>query len=176
MDVVEGFLGLIILFDVVLFTAGFVVLFLLFVFLKTMNNRWIRFGVLSLPAILGFIYAYRADASMLLVFGMLPAGVPTAVLLTPFVFSKSDQTIPQFKQVFLCDVIVSCVAAFIPFFIVFSGISMVPFIYRHTLSSNSIVYVCALALYILLAACIYRIFHSLENLKILSSLQKLRKH
>jgi hypothetical protein len=173
MDVVEGFLGLIIIFHVFLFTAGVVVLFLLFVFLKTVNNLWIRFGVISLPAILGFIYAYRADASMLLVFGMMPAGVPMAVLLTPFVLSKSDQNILHFRQVFLCDVIVSCVAAFIPFFIVFSGISMVPFIYRHTQFSNFIVYICALALYILLAACIYRIFHSLENFKILSPPKKL---
>jgi len=155
MDVDVGFLGIVILIEMAFWIIGFVLLSVLVFLLKLIDNRRIRFGVLLLPAISGYTYLMRGDTPMLLA-GMLIAGVPMSVLLPPFVFQKSQKDIPQFRQFFYCDVIISFVAALMPFFFVFSGISMVPIIFWHTPLSNFIVYVCAVALYSLLAAFLYQ--------------------
>ena len=103
----------------------------------------------------GFLLFMQVDAPMLLL-GALIFVVPMAVLIPPFVFSDWFGGEVRFTRILICDILVSFVGVFLPFLLVWSGLSMVPAIYWHTPLSSGLVYACVIALDIGLAAGIYR--------------------
>ncbi|WP_342678594.1 hypothetical protein [Methanofollis sp. UBA420] len=155
MDVVEGFLFLVILFEVVACLIGLVLLGCFYTILAKTGDRLHHLGILILLAVLGFALLMQTDAPTLLI-GALAFGVPVAVLVPPFVVSGRSGETPGFRRVLVCDILVSVVGIFFPFLLVSSGLSMVPAIYWHTPLSNGVVYACVMAVNVGLATLLYR--------------------
>ncbi len=151
----EGFLGLVILFEIVACIVGVALLSLVYAVLSRTDNRMIRVGLPALAIAAGFLLLMPLDAPMLLV-GALIFVVPMAVLIPPFVFSDWFGEEVRFTRVLTCDIVVSVAGATLPFLLVLSGLSMVPAVYWHTSLSNGAVYACVIALDIALAVLIYR--------------------
>lgn len=87
MDVVDGFLFLVILLQIIAFLIGVVLLSVVYAVISRTKNRMVH---LLLPALVmgaGFLFLMPNDAPMLLV-GALIFVVPMAVLIPPFVFSN----------------------------------------------------------------------------------------
>lgn len=157
MSNVEGFLGMVILFEIVAGIMGVVLLSLVYAVLRRTKNRTVRVGLPALVMAAGFLLLMRLDAPMLLV-GALIFVVPVAVLIPPFVFSDwfGGDVKLKFTRILICYLLVALVGVFLPFLLVSSGLSMVPAIFWHTPLSNALVYVCVIALDVGLAAGIYR--------------------
>ncbi|MDE4908149.1 hypothetical protein L0665_05945 [Methanogenium marinum] len=155
MSNVEGFLFMVILFEIVAGIMGVVLLSIVYAVLSRTENRIIRLGLPALVMAAGFVLFMPIDVPMLLV-GALIFVVPMAVLIFPFVFSHWFGEDVRFTRILICDILVSVVGVFLPHLLVWSGLSMVPAIYWHTPLSNGIVYACVIALDIGLAAIIYR--------------------
>ncbi|WFN33848.1 hypothetical protein L1S32_08330 [Methanogenium sp. S4BF] len=155
MDVVDGFLFLVILLEIIACLMGVVLLSFVYAVLSRTKNRMIRFGLPALVMAAGFVLFMPGDAPMLLV-GALISVVPMAVLIPPFVFSGWFGEGVRFTRILICGILVSVIGAFLPFFLVWSGLSMVPAIYWHTPLSNGLVYLCVIALDVGLAAMVYR--------------------
>ncbi|WP_298665520.1 hypothetical protein [uncultured Methanofollis sp.] len=155
MDIVEGFLFLVILFELVACLIGLVLLGCVHTLLTRTGDRLHRLGILVLVTVVGFTLLMQTDAPTLLI-GALAFGVPVAVLVPPFVVSNRSGETPGFRRVLACNIQVSVVGFFFPFLLVSSGLSMVPAIYWHTPLSNGVIYACVMALNIGLATLLYR--------------------
>lgn len=155
MDIVEGFLFLVILFEVVACLIGLVLLGCVHALLTRTGDRLHRLGILVLVAVLGFALLMQTDAPTLLI-GALAFGVPVTVLAPPFVFSGRSSETPGFRRVLACGILVSAAGIVLPFLFVSSGLSMVPAIYWHTPLSNGVIYAGVMALDIGLAMLMYR--------------------
>ena len=150
MSNVEGFLGMVILFEIIAGIMGVVLLAVVYAVLSRTKNRIIHIGLPALVMAAGFVLFMPVEVPMLLV------GVPMAVLIPPFVFSDWFGGDVRFTRILICDILVSAVGVFLPHLLVWSGLSMVQAIYWHTPLSNGLVYACVIALDIGLAAGIYR--------------------
>ncbi len=155
MSNVEGFLFMVVLFEIVACLMGVVLLSFGFAIISRTKNRMIRLVLPALVMAAGFVLFMPIDAPMLLV-GALIFVVPMAVLIPPFVFSHWFGEDVRFSRILICDILVSVVGICLPYLLVWSGLSMVPEMYWHTPLSNGAVYACAIALDIGLAAIIYR--------------------
>lgn len=155
MSNVEGFLGMVILFEIVACIMGVVLLSVVYAVLSRTKNRMICIGLPALVMAAGFALLMSIDTPMLLV-GALIFAVPVAVIIPPFVFSDWFGEDVRFTRILICDILVSAVGIFLPFFLVWSGLSMVPVLFWHTPLSNGLVYACVVALDVGLAACVYR--------------------
>lgn len=155
MDVVEGFLFLLIIFEFIAIFIGGLLLLFVYAILSCIKNRNLRLAVIVLVVALFFIWFTGIDASMLLLLS-LGFAVPMAVLIPPFVFPRQEEEKTGLDQILICFVIVSAVGIFLPFITVFTGLSMIPFIYWHTPLSNGVVLFAAMILYTSLAFVIYR--------------------
>lgn len=147
---------MLILFEVVAFFIGAVLLGVMYFIFMKMENRILRLILILLVMVFGFIRFMTADAPMLLLFAMAFA-VPAAVLVPPFILNKKEQGKIAFGRIFICYIAVSVFEGLLPFILVASGLSMVPFIYWHTPVSNAAVLAVATALDICLAAAIFRL-------------------
>lgn len=150
----EGFLGMVILFEIVACLMGVVLLSIVYAVLSRTKTPMIRLGLPALVMAAGFLLVMQIDVPMLLV-GALIFVAPMAVLIPPFVFSDWFGGDVWFTRILICDILVAVVGVFLPHLLVSSGLSMVPAIFWHTPFSNALVYACVVALDVGLAAGIY---------------------
>lgn len=151
----EGFLFIVILLEGVAIFIGAALLFILFIILRKIEYRILRFLIIFLVVLLGFIRIIEAGAPMILTFA-LAFGVPMAVLIPPFVLSEEKWRTISESVILTCYIAVSIIGALFPYILVASRLSMNPFIYWHTSLSNGIVLLAAMVIYISLALLVYR--------------------
>ncbi len=139
MDIVAGFLFLILLVDVFAALVGFGVLFIVYSITGWVHNRSIHGAILGIGMVLGWACTMHLDAPMMLNLSLF-LGVPMAVL-APLVL-QPVQEMPRISLVRILPgyLLVWGVSAVFPFALVMSGISMIPFFYWHTPLSNAILY------------------------------------
>ena len=157
MDVVDGFLFLVITLQIFAGIVGIVLLALVYAVISRTKNRTIRLVLPTLVMVAGFLFLMPNDAPMLLV-GALVFVVPMAVLIPPFVFSHWFGDDVRFTRILICDLLVSAIGVCLPHLFVWSGLSMVPAIFWYTPLSNGIIYACVIALNVGLAAGVYQMF------------------
>jgi hypothetical protein len=105
--------------------------------------------------VLGWIYAMRGDAAMMLVMALF-FGVPIAVLAPLAIRPFREENIASLSHIATCYLIVCAVSALYPYALVISGISMMPFIFWHNPISNGLVFGVAMLADIGIAAILFR--------------------
>jgi hypothetical protein len=154
MDVAEGFLFVVLLVDTGMILAGTAVLAAVSALLRRIGRWQVRLGVMVLGMALNFLYSARLDISWVFTTALLLA-VPMAVLVP--VFGRSNAVCAGVQRMLVVYLCVAVVTAALPFVFVASGVSMVPFLYWHTVFSNAVLYGAFLIGAISLAAGLYRI-------------------
>lgn len=157
MDVVDGFLFLVILLQIIAFLIGVVLLSVVYAVISRTKNRMVHLLLPPLVMGAGFLFLMPNDAPMLLV-GALIFVVPMAVLIPPFVFSNRFGEKIRFTRILICDLMVSVVGVFLPYLLVSSRLSMIPAIFWHTPLSNGLIYGGLIALNVGLATGFYQFF------------------
>jgi hypothetical protein len=171
MSFTDGLLGIVVLLEI--FLIGVVILWFVYLVLGKIENRTLRLIILVLAMAISFFRIAGADASMLLA-GTLVYGLPIAILVPPFVFPDRTREPITFRRIVICDFLVSAVGAFLPFFLVMSGLSMVPFIFWHTPYSNGVIYICAMLFDMGFAALIYHVMKEQDEIRGVKQGEKLR--
>ncbi len=154
MDVVEGFIYIIIFISLVVFLAGGGVAVAAAAVLRHLDDRLLRAAFLAAGMALNFLLFAETDVSWLLI-GALLIGTPMAVLVPPFlIFDRPGKSL-RLSHVLVCYVLVAAPGILLPFALIASGLSMIPFIYWHTPLSNALLYLCLLLADIGVASVVY---------------------
>jgi len=132
---VEGFIGIIIIITLVMALVGCGVLVLAHAILSHLENRWLRAGVIVCGMAANWYLFCRADLSWLII-GSLLIAVPMAVLAPPLVSEREACLRRLLARFAFMTVLISL----LPFALIVTEISMIPFIYWHTPLSNAVVY------------------------------------
>jgi hypothetical protein len=146
----EGFLGIIILLDITFFLAGICLLTGMYLVLARISCRPAQIALPFIVMTGGYLAFMNADAPMLLA-TTLAAGIPAAVMLMAMFVYQKRQGLPSYKHILISNTLVSLAGAFLPFLLVWSGLSMKPAIFWHTPFTNGILYGFAMALFLVVA-------------------------
>jgi hypothetical protein len=123
-----------------------------FVSTKT-TNRFLRAAVPVFVVLLGILWTGNYPGDIVATSFLFAA--PMAVLIPPFLFPPSTGPETGFRRIVACYLVVSVFAALVGFYFVMYGQSVVPWIYRHMPFSDTLVYLCVVAVCILLASGVY---------------------
>ena len=166
MDVADGFLYLIIIFEIIGGLVGFGILSIVHAILRWTRNRSINLAILGVGMVLIGVNLTRAEAPGVLVMSLF-FSLPLAVLVPLAIPPIRDEAIVSLSRIIPCYVVVWAVGAALPFVLVGSGLSNIPFIFWHTPLSNTLVYALVMLTYIVLAAAVYRLMkmhsHSVDH-------------
>lgn len=161
MDVVEGFIYIIISIGLLVFLAGGGVAVAAYAVLRHLEERLMRAGLLAAGMALNFILFAQTDPSWLLI-GALLIGTPMAVLVPPFlIFDRIGKDLRIF-HVLICYVLVAVPGILLPFGLIASGLSMIPFISWHTTLSSGLIYLGLMLADIAVATAIYLLINGIS--------------
>lgn len=154
MDVVEGFIYIIILIGLLVFLAGGGVAVAAYAVLRHLNDPLLRAGLLAAGMALNFILFAETDPSWLLI-GALLIGTPMAVLVPPsLLFDRIGKDLRIF-HVLICYVLVAVPGILLPFALIASGLSMIPFVSWQTPLGSGLIYLGLMLADIAVATAIY---------------------
>lgn len=156
MSFADGMPFLVILLGPVAFVIGAVLLGIVYGILSRVKARAIRAVVLALVPALGFLLSMGMDTLMVLI-GAIASVVPATVLVPPFLVMGPAGRMPAIRRIIACDILVSVFAAFQPFLLVWSGLSMAPGISGHTPVTNGAVYAGAIVADTCIAVIVYKL-------------------
>ena len=156
MDVVAGFLGLILLLDVFAGLIGFGILSLVYSIFRWIKNPSIKLAIVSVGMVLGWLFTLHLDASTMLILSLF-LGVPMAVLVPLVLQPVQEKPRISLLRVLPCYLLVWVVSAGFPFVYIGSEIGMIPFFYWHTPLSNAILYGVLMLLDIGIAGIAFRV-------------------
>ena len=118
------------------------------------TNRFLRTAAPVAVMLLGILWLKDTDAGNIVAASVLFVA-PMASLIPPFLFPWFTGPATGIRRIAACDLVVSLFAAGFAIFFVQPGLSMVPWIYRHTPLTNALVYLCLIATYVVLALVVY---------------------
>lgn len=148
---VEGFIFIIIFVSLIMALVGCGVLMVVHTILSRMENRWIRTAVIIGGMAANWYLFCRADLSWLII-GSLLISVPMAVLAPPFVLDR-EVNLPR---VLTCFALMAVLVFLLPFALIVTEVSMIPFIYWHTPLSNAVVFLFLMAVVVGISSSFYR--------------------
>jgi hypothetical protein len=90
--------------------------------------------------------------------------VPMAVLAPLYIMPKSFKKDLKPSHIVFCYLFLAYLNIVLPFILVSTGISMIPFIFWSTPLSNAVVYFCLISGWILIAIVFYKFIGLIENL------------
>jgi hypothetical protein len=156
MDIVEGFLFLLIAIEVLGGLVGFGVLSIVHVVIRWTRRRSVNLLILGIGMLLSGVYIGRLDAPIMITLSLF-VSVPLAALVPLTLSPVRDVNITPLVRIVPCYLVVWAVGAILPFALVASGLFMIPFIYWHTPFSNAVIYVVLMLVYIGIATLVYRL-------------------
>ncbi len=147
MDVVEGFIYIIIFIGLVAFLAGGGVAVAASAVLRHLDDRLLRAAILAAGMVLGYLLFMQTDAFWLLI-GALIIGTPMAVLIPPFlIFDRAGERL-RLSHVLVCYVLVAVPGVLLPFALFASDLSVLPL-------GGVLLYLCLLLADIAAASAVY---------------------
>jgi hypothetical protein len=117
------------------------------------TNRFLRAAVPVFVMVLGILWTGNYPGDIVAPSFIFAASM--AVLIPPLLFPSFTESETGFRRIVGCYLVVSVFAALVGFYFVMYGQSVVPWIYRHLPFSDTLVYLCVVAVCILLASGVY---------------------
>ena len=152
----EGFLYIIIFINFFMLLVGCTTLALAYIILPQVKNKLFSVAIILAGIILNFVLFMNGGISWLIT-GAICFAVPMTVLVPLIIIPKHLKKILNFSQVFICYLFISILYMILPFILIETEISMIPFLYWATPLSNGLVYVCLMIGCFGLAVAVYRL-------------------
>lgn len=152
----EGFLYIIIFINFFMLLVGCTTLALAYIILPQVKNKLFSVAIILAGIILNFVLFMNGEISWLIT-GAICFAVPMTVLVPLIIIPKHLKKILNFSQVFICYLFISILYMILPFILIETEISMIPFLYWATPLSNGLVYVCLMIGCFGLAVAVYRL-------------------
>jgi hypothetical protein len=152
----EGFLYIIIFINFFMLLVGCTTLALAYITLPRVKNKLFSVAIILAGIILNFVLFMNGGINWLIT-GAICFAVPMTVLVPLIIIPKHLKKILNFSQVFICYLFISILYMILPFILIETEISMIPFLYWATPLSNGLVYVCLMIGCFGLAVAVYRL-------------------
>ncbi|RXA20134.1 hypothetical protein EQO05_05965 [Methanosarcina sp. MSH10X1] len=152
----EGFLYIIIFINFFMFLVGCTTLALAYVILPQVKNKLRSAAIILAGILLNFALFMDGEISWLIA-GAICFAVPMTVLIPLVLVPEHLKKIPDFPQVFICYLFIFILYMILPFILIETEISMIPFLYWATPLSNGLVYICLVIGCFGLAVAVYRL-------------------
>ncbi|HHV23464.1 MAG: hypothetical protein PHG79_02555 [Methanosarcina sp.] len=134
----EGFLYIIIFISFFMFLVGCTTLTFVYFLLPQIKNKLV---IILGGIVLNFALFMGGDINWLII-GTVCFAVPMTVLAPLVLIPTCLKKIPSFSRVFICYLIISVLYMILPFILIETEISMIPFLFFATPLSNGLVYIC----------------------------------
>ncbi|AAM06505.1 hypothetical protein [Methanosarcina acetivorans] len=153
----EGFLYIILFISFFIILAGYTTLTITYTILRQVKNK-LSYGAIILAGIvLNFALLKNTNDVSWLIIETLFFAVPMVVLAPPALIPDRLKAIPSFPRILICYTIIAVLDIILPFILIITEISMIPFIYWNTPLSNGLVYICLIIGYFGIATIIYQL-------------------
>lgn len=156
----EGFLYIIIFINFFMLLVGCTTLTLAYIILPQIKNKLFRIAIVLAGIVLNFTLFMNSEVNWLII-GAICFSVPVTVLTPLILIPNYLKTIPNFFQVLICYLIISVLYLILPFLLIETGISMIPFLYWATPLSNGLVYICLITGCFGLTVAVYKLINKL---------------
>jgi len=113
--------------------------------------------------VFNFAILMNMDDISWLIIGTLFFAVPMTVLAPLILIPDHLKSIPSFPWILICYSIIAVLDIILPFILIITEISMIPFIYWDTPLSNGLVYICLTIGYFGIAVIIYQLINRLHG-------------
>lgn len=154
----EGFLYIIIFISFFIFLTGCVTLSFAYIILRQVKNKLFSVAIIFAGIAFNFALFMNGDVPWLII-GALCFAIPMTVLAPLILIPDHLKIVPNFTQILICYSIISVLDIILPFILVGTGISMIPFLYWATPLSNGLVYTCLIIGCFGLAVAVYQLIN-----------------
>lgn len=139
-----------------MFLVGCTTLALAYVILLQVKNKLLSAAIILAGILLNFALFMDGEISWLIA-GAICFAVPMTVLIPLVLVPEHLKKIPDFPRVFICYLFIFILYMILPFILIETEISMIPFLYWATPLSNGLVYICLMIGCFGLAVAVYRL-------------------
>jgi hypothetical protein len=139
-----------------MFLVGCTTLALAYVILPQVKNKLLSAAIILAGILLNFALFMDGEISWLIA-GAICFAVPMTVLIPLVLVPEHLKKIPDFPRVFICYLFIFILYMILPFILIETEISMIPFLYWATPLSNGLVYICLMIGCFGLAVAVYRL-------------------
>lgn len=153
----EGFLYIIIFISFFIIMAGYITLTITYTILRQVKNKLFHEAIILAGIVLNFALLMNTNDISWLIIGTLFFAVPMIVLAPPVLIPDRLKVIPSLPRILICYTIIAVLDIILPFILIISEISMIPFLYWNTPLSNGLVYICLIICYLGIATVIYQL-------------------
>jgi len=152
----EGLLYIVLFISFIMFLVGCTTLTFVYFLLPQVKNKLSSVVIILAGIVLNFALFMGGEISWLII-GTVCFAVPMAVLAPLVLIPTRLKKIPSFSRVLICYLIISIMYMILPFILIETEISMIPFLFFATPLSNGLVYICLMIGCFGLAVAIYKL-------------------